>query len=183
MCCTPGCMGWYSWWRLCVRVCCRIWRWRSRSPRLASAGCRTGGWHDDVIKWKHFPRYWPFTGEFPAQRPVTRSFDVFFDLLLNKRLSKQSWGWWFETLSRSLWRHRNEVYISRWECPHCRSGRCIVRATAWSSYPTVDLKASPWKIIGVMTMPTRVVLYRGQLGVNVVGGYQSRGKSCLDFCP
>ena len=39
----------------------------------------------------------PGTGEFPAQRPVTRSFDVFFDLRLNKRLSKQSWGWWFET--------------------------------------------------------------------------------------
>ena len=39
----------------------------------------------------------PVTGEFPAQRPVTRSFDVFFDLQLNKRLSKQSWGWWFET--------------------------------------------------------------------------------------
>ena len=36
-------------------------------------------------------------GEFPAQRPVTRSFDIFFDLRLNKRLSKQSWGWWFET--------------------------------------------------------------------------------------
>ena len=36
----------------------------------------------------------PATGEFPAQRPVTRSFDVFFDLRLNKRLSKQSWGWW-----------------------------------------------------------------------------------------
>ena len=34
-------------------------------------------------------------GEFPTQRPVTRSFDVFFDLRLNKRLSKQSWGWWF----------------------------------------------------------------------------------------
>ena len=43
----------------------------------------------------------------PAQRPVTRSFDVFFDLCLNKRLSKQSWGWWFETLSRPLWRHCN----------------------------------------------------------------------------
>ena len=37
-------------------------------------------------------------GEFPAQRPVTRSFDVFFDLRQNKRLSKQPWGWWFETL-------------------------------------------------------------------------------------
>ena len=32
----------------------------------------------------------PVPGEFPAQRPVTRSFDVFFDLPLNKRLSKQS---------------------------------------------------------------------------------------------
>ena len=41
------------------------------------------------------------------QRPVTRSFDVFFDLRLNKRLSKQSWGWWFETLSCPLWRHCN----------------------------------------------------------------------------
>ena len=48
-------------------------------------------------------------GEFPPQRPVTRSFDVFFDLRLNKRLSKQSWGWWFETQSRPLWRRRNAV--------------------------------------------------------------------------
>ena len=47
-------------------------------------------------------------GEFPTQRPVTRSFDVFFDLRLNKRLSKQPWGWWFETLSGSLWRQCNE---------------------------------------------------------------------------
>ena len=46
-------------------------------------------------------------GEFPTQRPVTQSFDVFFDLRLNKRLSKQPWGWWFKTLSRPLWRHRN----------------------------------------------------------------------------
>ena len=43
----------------------------------------------------------------PPQTPVTRSFDVFFDLCLNKRLSKQSWGWWFETLSRPLRRHRD----------------------------------------------------------------------------
>ena len=49
----------------------------------------------------------PVPGEFPSQRPVTRSFDVFFDLCLNKRLSKQSWGWWFEMPSRSLWCHCN----------------------------------------------------------------------------
>ena len=52
-------------------------------------------------------------GEFPAQRPVTRSFDVFFDLRLNKRLSKQSWGWWFETPSCPLWRHCNVWCIMR----------------------------------------------------------------------
>ena len=45
----------------------------------------------------------PVPGEFPAQRPVTRSFDVHFDLRPNKRLSKQSWGWWFETSSRPLY--------------------------------------------------------------------------------
>ena len=45
------------------------------------------------------------TGEFPAQRPVTWSFDVFFHLRLIIRLSKQSRGWWFETPSRPLWRH------------------------------------------------------------------------------
>ena len=48
-------------------------------------------------------------GEFPTQRPVTRRFDVFFDLRLKKRLSKQPWGWWFETPSLSLWRHCNEL--------------------------------------------------------------------------
>ena len=51
----------------------------------------------------------PVPGEFLAQRPVTRGFDVFFDLRPNKRLSKQSWGWWFETLSRSLWRQCNVI--------------------------------------------------------------------------
>ena len=50
------------------------------------------------------------TGEFPSQRPVTRSFDVFFDLRLNKRLSKQSWGWWFRP-SPSLWRHCNDQAV------------------------------------------------------------------------
>ena len=49
------------------------------------------------------------TGESPAQRPVTRNFDVFFDLPLNKRLSNQPRGWWFETPSWSLWRHCNEI--------------------------------------------------------------------------
>ena len=51
----------------------------------------------------------PVTGEFPAKRPVTRSFDVFFHQRLNRQLSKQWRRWWFETLPRSLWRHCNAV--------------------------------------------------------------------------
>ena len=50
----------------------------------------------------------PVPDEFPTQRPVTRSFYVFFDLRSNKRLSKQWRGWWFETQSCPLWRHRND---------------------------------------------------------------------------
>ena len=59
----------------------------------------------------------PVTGEFPLQRPVTRNFDVFFDLRLNKRLSKQSWGWWFETASTSLWRHCKGSLIFAFRVP------------------------------------------------------------------
>ena len=47
----------------------------------------------------------PVTGEFPSQRPMTRSFDVFLDPRLNKRFSKQPRRRWFETPSRPLWRH------------------------------------------------------------------------------
>ena len=31
----------------------------------------------------------PVNGGFPSQRPVTQSFDVFFDFRLNKRVGKQ----------------------------------------------------------------------------------------------
>ena len=70
----------------------------------------------DVIKWKHFQRYWPFVRGIhrspvnsPHKDQWRPSFDIFFDLCLNKRLSKQSWAWWFETPTPSLWRHCNET--------------------------------------------------------------------------
>ena len=76
----------------------------------------------------------PVAGEFPAQRPVTRRFDVFCDLRLNKRLSKQSWGWWFETPSCSLWRHCNVCELF-WE-PGCwnRSVYCICKPSLITLY-------------------------------------------------
>ena len=61
----------------------------------------------------------PVNGEFPAQRPVTLSFDVFFDPRLNTWLSKQLWGWWFDTPSCPLWCHSNEVCnqtMKSWSC-------------------------------------------------------------------
>ena len=90
--------------------------------------------HDDVIKWKHltfsallaanWPFVWgktPVTGGFPSQRPVTRSFDAFFYLRLDKRLSKQPRRRWFETPSRSLWRNCNASH-----CRH-RGTHCVGR--------------------------------------------------------
>ena len=63
----------------------------------------------------------PVTGEFQSQRPVTRSFDAFFLLRLNKRLSKLPWGWWFETSSRSSWRHCNKSGKINWKRPYLAS--------------------------------------------------------------
>ena len=63
-------------------------------------------------QWKHFPRYWPFVRGIPSQRPVTRSFDVFLDLCLKKRLSKQSRRRWFETPWRSLWCNCNAILFT-----------------------------------------------------------------------
>ena len=53
----------------------------------------------------------------------------FFGLRLNKRLSKHSWGWWFETPSRPLWRHRNVQFCSwlpSWQYNSTASGSGLV---------------------------------------------------------
>ena len=74
--------------------------------------------YDDVIKWKLFPREGnpPVTGGFPHKRPVTRG----FDLRLNKGLSIQSRIRWFETPSRSLLRHCNDVFVLH-PCGHANA--------------------------------------------------------------
>ena len=77
-------------------------QWRGKCFHLMTSSCkasRSAAW------WRH--KMETFSALLAAQRPLTRSFDVFFDLRLNKRLSKQCWGWWFETPSRPLWCHCN----------------------------------------------------------------------------
>ena len=72
--------------------------------------------HDDVTKWKHFPLYWRFIRGIHRSPviPLTKASDAelwfSWSCSLNKPLSKHSWGWWFETRSRSLWRHYNGIH-------------------------------------------------------------------------
>ena len=79
----------------------------------------------------------PVTGELPAQRPVTRSFDVFSDLCLNQQLSKQRRRRWFETPSRSLWRHSNAIG----SCNGCVPNR---RQSINLSYPNTSSYTRRW---------------------------------------
>ena len=113
VCDMANCFGehFMSWW-LCLK-CDPLTLTYNKVP------CQVHYWRLAPIWWRHEMETFsallaicagnsPVTGEFPAERPVTRTFDVFFDLHLNKRLSKQWWGWWFEMPPRSLWRHCNE---------------------------------------------------------------------------
>ena len=77
----------------------------------------------------------PVTGEFPSQRPVTRSFDVFYDLHLNKCLSKQSKCRWFEMKSRSSWRHCNgKHWWNRWVETHLKTCSNVDQLSVWNTH-------------------------------------------------
>ena len=80
--------------------------------------------HDDVMTFSVLLALCegnpPVTGGFPSQSPVTWSFDVFFDLCLNKQLINQSRCRWFETPSCSLWRHCN-AFLIRQKILHSRN--------------------------------------------------------------
>ena len=54
-----------------------------------------------------------FSNAFSWMKMYKFHLKCFFDLRLNKRLSKQSSGWWFETLSRPLCRHRNDNFVPK----------------------------------------------------------------------
>ena len=71
----------------------------------------------------------------------------FFHLCLNKRLSKRLWGWWFETPSRSLWRHQNEWEVTH---PHSWKGkdndwfRCVCSCYELPEYAIFNLILMLW---------------------------------------
>ena len=85
-----------------VRVC-------NTSSGAVPVGKMSSWWRHQMKTFSALPAL--CGGEIPPQRPVTRSFYVFFHLCVNKRLNKQSWDWWFETQSYSLWRHCNVIIL------------------------------------------------------------------------
>ena len=127
-----------SHWGRVIHICqwselplVRVMNWRQLDAKLSSAVVYLSIEHSGMCMWRLLgcPKHimtlsngnifrgtghlWgEFTGELPAQRSVTWSFDVFFDLCLKQKLSKQWRRRWFETPSRSLWRRCNEL-ISR----------------------------------------------------------------------
>ena len=105
----------------------------------------------------------PVISEVPTQRPVKRSLDVFFDLRLNKRLSKHLWGRWFETPSCSLWYHCNvsfspavhEAGLGYFQSIYWYVGDNVRNTSWWSpSFPPIDL-GSHWEWCGHHTKEYR----------------------------
>ena len=103
-----------------------------RHPWTAFGICSS---HDHIAWWRqqmekkilvsgHFCG--EFTGHWwiPDTKPVLRSFGVFFHLRLNKRLSKQTSGRWFETPSHPLWCQLHGIFHERNLC--------------WCEFVTVD---------------------------------------------
>ena len=112
---------WFAAFELCIELPPLFisWQYLSRqiwtySCRLCTYFCTIGPYRRHQMEtFSALPALcvWnsPVPGEFHAQGPMTRSYDVFFDLRLNKRLGKQSWGWQSETSSRPFWRHCNAL--------------------------------------------------------------------------
>ena len=93
-------------WRRCAAVTCH-WALSVWEP------ANNKETHNDVIKWKHFPRNWPFVRGIhrsPVNSPHKGQWRGALMLCfscLNKRLSEQPPGWWFETPLWSWWRQCN----------------------------------------------------------------------------
>ena len=96
--------------------------WLCLAWLLYRAYVRQGNIMMTSSNWNIFRVTGHLCGEFTGPRwiPLTKTSDAelwcFFDLRLNKRISKQSWGWWFETQARPLWRHCNDNWNDH-ECP------------------------------------------------------------------
>ena len=127
-------------------------------------------------------------GEIPAQRPVTRSLDVSFGLHLNKRLSKQSWGWWFEILlimtiivkkishaveGDNIWKHYEifweELHIVFW----CLIGTkpCKNDCLRSKLFPIAPVSKPEWHDSGLISFEKNILSLNSKLWYSAAIGY------------
>ena len=104
-------------------------------------------------------------GEFTGDRwkgPVTRRFDVLFDLCLKKRLNEQSKHRLFETPSSSLWRHCSALDILSFLCSVQRwpliipIGSALTQVTAINAIDRAIYRTIGWCLL---SSPLRAYLY------------------------
>ena len=93
-----------------------IWYYRSYYDCICHQS-----YHDDVIKWKHFPRYWPFVRRIhrspvnsPHKGQSRGALMLSLICALNKQLSKQAWGWWLKSPAGPFWPHCNVTTNKKW---------------------------------------------------------------------
>ena len=131
--------------------------------------------HDDVIKCKHLPRYKPFvTGDFPAQRPVTRSFDVslicaWINVWVNNRVAGD------------LRRHRAhyEVIILYFMAKFMNAFICIIKILPklclvqfyWVQYHHCN--AALWRPLTLSEVIQTIVFYRFRSSIYILGSWNS----------
>ena len=89
---------------VCINWAKACYCWQHSDVRALSTGePLSGARHDDVIKWKHFPRYWLFVRGIhrsPVNSPHKGQWrGAFIFSLICVWINRwvQSWGWWFET--------------------------------------------------------------------------------------
>ena len=76
--------------------------------------------NNSIMTWWHFPSYLPFVRGIhrspvnsPHEGQWRRVLMLSLICALNKRLSTQSWGWWFEMPLCSSWRHCSDLLVCR----------------------------------------------------------------------
>ena len=130
----------------------------------------------------------PVTGEFSVQRPVTQSFDVFFDLRLNKRLSKQWWCRWFETSPRPLWRHCNVVFSllrrhkSKFSTRSHKTSRVHWPISQMEQWPCPSSNVALWYAGQVHCEICEIALFYENFSDCTLHVMSTHGKARVSFC-
>ena len=108
-------------WKISLEILTTFWRtWHKKWTHYSKSSVSLSVAYDDVIKWKYFPRYWPFVRgihRWPVNSPHKgqwRGAWMFSLIFAWIKLSKQRWGWWFETPSRPSWRHCDDIIMTSW---------------------------------------------------------------------